>query len=384
MIVHISKPMCTGGKYIKDVSNVASDIAIAKDMFGGYDSASLTLPIAETEITEWLEQGLGRTVDMWGESTLKCYKGFVNELELRVGRLALRIGPLLGSEGIVNRVWSVYSPMDTSTNPPTYGARTLTTAVQDADSQSKYGIIEQVLSAGSTTTAIANQIQQVFLDEHKRYKRSHDIGDAETPRVVLTCTGFYQWLETIIYTYTALSGTVQLSEATTGKVQDILTQARAINSWCVSSDYSKLDDNAVLVPAYDKDDMTCLSVMKAAASLGGPSYEQWMFGIYDDMTPEFNAVPTVLSYNAKATQGGLEITDVKSNHNVSPYDIRPGRWLLFTDLMPGKSIAPNLRDEPRALLIKRVEFTSPNELTLNGADANTLPQILAQYGLGGS
>lgn len=383
MIIHISKPMCIGGKFIKDISAVASDISFAKDIFGGYDSASLTLPIAEIEITDWLEQGLGRVIDIWGDSTLKCYKGFVNELELRVGRLALRIGPLLGSEGIINRVWSVYSPMDTSTNPPTYGARTLTTAIQDIDLQSKYGIIEHVFSAGSTTTAVAYQMQQVFLNESKRPKRNHDIGDAETPRVMLTCTGFYQWLEAVIYLYTVASGTVQLSNTTTGKIQNILTQALAINNWCISSDYSKLDYNAVLVPAHDSDDMTCLSVLKAAAALGGPSYEQWMFGIYDELVAEFKAVPTTLEYNAKATSGGLEIVDMEG-HVVVPYNILPGRWLLFTDLMPGKSIAADLRDEPRALLIKRVEFTAPSDLRLNGADANTLPQILAQYGLGGS
>jgi hypothetical protein len=79
----------------------------------------------------------------------------------------------------------------------------------------------------------------------------------------------------------------------------------------------------------------------------------------------------------------LEITDMQDKI-VAPYAVRPGRWLLFTDLMPSKSIAIDLRDEPRALLIKRVEFTAPNELRLNGAEANTLPQILAQYGLGGS
>jgi hypothetical protein len=239
------------------------------------------------------------------------------------------------------------------------------------------------MSAGSTTLAVATQVQEVYLNEHKRVARSHDVGDAETPRIVLTCAGYYNWLEAVIYSYTALSGTVQLSTAGTGKIQNVLAQSAAINSWSLSSDVSKLYDNAVLVPAYDSDDMTCLSILKAAASLGGPSYEQWMFGIYDNLVPEFKAVPSTLSYKAKAAQGGLEITDMQDNI-VAPYTVRPGRWLLFTDLMPGKSIPIDLRDEPRALLIKRVEFTAPNELRLNGAEANTLPQILAQYGLGGS
>lgn len=383
MIITIRNPLTYTDDYLKDISEDAVDVSLSKDIFGGYDSASLTLPISEYDITDWMERGLGRVVDISSNSLKKCYKGFVNEIELRVGRLALRIGPVLGSDGVVNRVWSVYSPMDTSTNPPTYGGRALTAAVENTYSQDRYGIIERVLSAGSTTTAIANQIQQVFLEEHKRPHRSHDVGDAETPRVVLTCAGFYQWLEAVIYTQTAISGTLQLSVAATGKVQDILDKVRAINSWCVSSNYAKLADNAVLVPAYDSDDMTCLSVMKAAASLGGPSYEQWMFGIYDNLTPEFRAVPSTISYLAKATQGGLDISNT-NEHPVAPYDVMPGKWMLFTDLMPGKSVGSYLRDEPRALLIKRVEFTAPNGLVLNGADANTLPQILAQYGLGGS
>jgi hypothetical protein len=368
-----------GGEYLENLTYKAnSDVSYALDIVGGYESAKVTLPLTEADIGGWIERGLGRVIDIYDDTTFKCFQGYVNEIELRMGRLALRKGPLLGSSGICTRVWSVYSPMDTTVNPPTYGTRTLTAISEDTDAQAKYGIIERVLSAGSTTTAIAAQMQEVYLDEHKRPYKSHDIGDSATPQVVLTIWGFYQWLEAAIYEYVAASGTVTI----TTKLQDILTQSGAINAWSISSDYTKMDVNAVLVPAYDRDDMTCLSVLKAVASLGGPAYEQWSFGLYDNRVPVFKAIPTAAEYQIKAISGGLEVRDTQG-HIIPHAYVQPGKWAIFSDILPGKTVNTNLRDEDRAILIKRVEFSPPNDLKLNGADANTLPQILAQYGLGG-
>lgn len=377
MIIHLREPLVKGTTFIKSLPTTAN---FTVDIFGGYDSASLDTHIDLLDVGDWIDNGLGRVVDIYADDLFQVYRGFVNEFELKLGLVSLKIGPLLGSGGVCNRVWSVYAPMDTSVSPPVYGPRTLTVAIQDLTSQAKYGVIEHVLSAGNTTLAVATQIQETYLREHIEPVRTHDLGGASTPTVSLSCLGFMQWLDAVIYENAGI-GTVQLSAAA-GKIQDVLTQARAINSWCVSSDYTQLAANAVLVPVYDADDMTCLSVLKAAASLGGPSYEQWMFGLYDNNTAEFKAVPTTVEYQARVLDNGLEIKDM-NNNIVQNCKIRPGKWVVFTDLLPGKAFPANLRNDPRAMLIKRVEFSDPNDLRLNGADANTLPQILAQYGLGG-
>jgi hypothetical protein len=267
-------------------------------------------------------------------------------------------------------------------NPPTSGPRTLTAATQDTDSQTKYGVIERVLSAGTTTTLVANQIQAIYLDSGKRPRKSHEIGDSEVPKVVLTLSGYYQWLEAIIYTQVVSSGIIALYDAAVGKLQAILTFARAINSWCVSSDFTHLNDNPMLVPAYDGDDATCLAALKPLIELGGVSFWPWIFGLYDNLVPYYSEVPQVVEYQARTMSGGLEIYDL-NGVVIPPYNVLPGKWVLFTDILPGRSISADLRDDPRALLIKRVEYTMPLGLTLNGMDANTLPQILAQYALGG-
>jgi hypothetical protein len=379
LIIAVNKSLAAGGAHIMELKDYDA-YTHTLEAFGGFATASITLNESQANIEDWLEWGIGRHIVVYDGEQQICFEGFVDRVTAALGPATITRGPLTE---ISNRVWGVYAEVtNPAANPPTVGARTITVATQDNVSIAKYGIFETVLSLGTCETTTANQIQASYLVEHAEPDTSHDIGDFQGPSVTIDLKGYYSILDAIIYNQTVNSGYQAVSD-TAGKIQDVLTLARSINSWCVSADYSRLAYNGLLTLKYENDDMKCSSVIKDLVTLGDVNEHRYAFGFYENRVPRYwDATSQEFQYQLYVFSEGKKMLD-SGNKYVYPWRIRPGKWTKLVDVMPGRAVSSVLRADPRTLFIEGVTYTAPYDFSCRGGKFDKLSQKLAQLGLAG-
>lgn len=340
---------------------------------GGYWNCKFAFGADQTQAEMWYTDGIGKHVEVFDSGMLKIWEGFINEININIGTLKAKRGPLLN---VSNRVDLVYSTIDTSTDPPVVGVRENTGVANDTDSQNKYGIIYKVLSTGGTTITDAEQIRDTFLQENKypETDQSISIGSASAGSVELSCLGYSQWLDTFTY-----------SETTTGtrtytlRIEDVLG---ADPNNIFSTDYSKISTNGATVPRYDNDDRKGWQIIKEILAKGDTSYNRWTFGIYNNRVAVYAVAPSSIEYYHRINDTKQRILD-SGETEVKPWNVLPARWLQITDWLVGQSIIGDFRKDERNLFIESVNYTMPYGLSISGSKINTLAQILGRLGLTG-
>lgn len=341
---------------------------------GGFWSASISFSAQQFYLENWYMNGLGRDITVYNDYLLPIWNGFVNKISIRLGSLAATRGPLMD---IGNRVNLVFSTVDTTTDPPIVGIRESTGVVNDTDSQTKYGIIEKILSTGGANLTTAEQIRDVYLEENKEPETSEDItlGEMSQPSVTLECLGYVNLFE--LYTYTS---TTTGTRAYNDRIEDVLG---ADPNSIFSTDYINIVANAATVSRYDNDDRTAWQVIKGIISKGDTAYNRYTFGIYDDLKAHYAVAPTTIGYYHNITDRKQRIID-SVGQEVKPWNVRPAKWLQVPDWLIGRSQAGgSLRDDPRNMFVESVRYMAPYGLSLSGNKIDTLPQVLGQLGLTG-
>jgi len=344
------------------------------DNFGGYVSASFSLSDSQENVEDWLSDGLGRHIEVYDEGQNKIWEGFVNQVDISLGSLSVKRGPLLD---ITNRVKVIFPIIvGLGFTPPIIGTATSTGIVDDTVSQGKYGIIYRVLDAGNSTVVNANELANSYLANFKEPETSHSVnigGGGDAPTAKVDCIGYYNFLK---YPYSvATIGEQNLST----KIQDIIT---AEPNSIISTDFTKITANTLQVTTQEVDDNEGLSLIKGLLSLGDTSDNRYLFGVFNDKVAKYNVVPTTLEYQQRLSDPEGKI-ETLTGERINPWNVMPGRWLLLNDFLIGKTIPTDLRLDQRAIFIERVTFTAPWGLTIEGGKSDTLPQKFAKLGLGG-
>lgn len=262
--------------------------------------------------------------------------------------------------------------------PPTVGDRTVTTIVQDLDSQAKYGIIEKVISVGQVSTADANQARDAYIDENSFPETSQGIdsmGAGGGITIRLDCLGYGYWLEAFIYNQNIVAGTTQISD----KIEAVLT-AEAAGNAIISIDYSKIAFNGVLVTAYENDDPHGLTMIKELVAYGGAAYNRHLFQLDQNRQAVYLQKPTEWVYKYAIEEG---IMRTMAGAEIMPWAIRPGRWIFVTDFLTGRIEDVNIERDPRMVFIESVDYTAPYGYKIEGSKSNTIKQILSQFGMKG-
>ena len=347
------------GEHFKTLTKEIDSYSHTITAVGGYDTAEFSIKDSLTKVEDWLDAGLGLHVEVRNPALESVWEGFVNEVSLVVGGLSATRGPLMD---VANRVSLIYSLLDTTTNPPTIGLRTSTTIADNTDSQDDYGIIEQVLSGSGMVTAEANQVRDSYLAEHGLPETSQRfvVGTAAEPAVAVKCLGYYHWLKAWVYNQIAFSGTIQLDN----KLIAILDADP--NGMFSGTNNASIAANALLVPRYENSDRKAWSIIKDLIAHGDVNDARFLFGIYDGFRAVYSQAPSTLEYYILLHDEKQRVMDSLSNSEIKPWDVMAGKWLLFSDFFVGKSIAANLRQDPRAMFIESLQFTAPWGLTLNG------------------
>lgn len=368
----VYSPTVMGQKYLGNIRHFES-LNCESQAVGGFWACDITLNLSYQMADDWYENGLGRIIKVFDHQGATAWEGFVNQVTLSTGSSTEVRGPLLST---VNRVSATYTPRDFSVYPPVDGSQTVTLITEDLVSQQKFGIIEDVVSAGTTTEATAIKARDRFLAENRYPKTTSDIsiapGNANSLTVTLNLLGKVHWLTVFVYDQ-PLPGTSFLSD----KVKDVLT-AEPNNA--LSSDYSYILDNLYLVDDVENKMRKGWDVLSELLSLGDAGTDaRYLLGIYENGLPYFNAIPTTIEYIYKLSNPRQVINRYVGGGLVYPWNIRPGKWITISDLLLGRKVpSTNLDQDPRNKFIESVRFSSPWSVDMSGGSTDRLSQMLAK------
>lgn len=369
----VASPLARGGTHIDYLTDYILRYSQVVNMFGGFWSASMRIRQADMRLEDWLEDGLMRHVDVRGPNSTTIFEGFVNEITVRRNGYSVRLGPLLN---MANKTKLIYSTVDTTSGQSVVGIRGETAWQTDVECQERYGILEQVYSAGGLRVDEIAAVIGLQLQRACTPNKANDLtlpADLDSTEVEIEIAGYVRLLEKYIYNSTTY-GTQQLD----AKLTAVLN---AEPNGIINVDPARIATNTMDVGAYDNDDRTAMSVIKGLVADGDASLNRYTFGILGNRTSVYEPISTVIDYVRAAHEQRQAVFTVDGGH-IDPYYILPGRWLQQSDLMVGRK-ATSLQVDQRALLVESVRFTAPNSVAINGGESFKIDRKLAQLGLSG-
>jgi len=340
---------------------------------GGYDSATISIRLRKVDAEDWFANGLGRHVEFYNHALVQKWEGFINEVRIGVGPLAATQGPLMD---IVNRTAVVYQTVQYNTNPPIGGQRATTTQGNNTNSQTKFGILESTLSGGEGTQTEMENVRDTFLAERGWPHSDKDINFDSPGEVTieLSCLGYHHLLQK--YVYQQIANTGQYNAST--KIQDVLT---ADPSSRFNSDYSGIVTNSTQINQFENEARDAWSVIQNANAMGDGSGNRMLFGVYNNQKAKYEAIPSSIALQTSLSAKRQQIESLAGSW-VLPWDVTPGQWVTINDFLIGQIQPPDIKQDQRNIFIERVTYTAPYGLSIDGVQVKTLPQLLAQYGMG--
>lgn len=379
LYAEIYSPFVQGEQYIGRIDRF-SGYSHGINSIGGFWDAQITKDFPMLRAEDWYEFGLGRVIRVFDHRNILAWKGFVNQVSLSAGSTTEVHGPLMD---VRNRVSATYTPRDFSVYPPVDGSQTVTLITEDTLSQEKLGILEEVISVGSTDETTANLARDRYLNENSLPKTTGTLnvtpGNAQTPTVTLDLLGDVHWLMHYVYENTSATTTSYLSD----KIIDILT---ADPNGIIATDYTQIDSNAYLVPDLELKQRMAWDVLTELIALGdGVTDGRSIFGIYDDSSRAYyNAIPTTIEYEHKLSNPRQVITTYGNTQIILPWMVRPGKWIQVPDFLIGRNIQSTaLNGDPRNKFIDSVKFSAPYTVDLSSGANDTLSQMLAKISYSG-
>ena len=371
--IGVFQPLPVGGAHLENLSVSAQQYSHTISAFGGFDTASFRLVDTLPVLQDWYEDGLGRVIQSYDDALQPMWEGFINQVTIRQAGLELTRGPLVN---VANRLFAIYSSIDTSTTPPTPGIRKTTGTVNHAESQARYGIWPKILSVAGVTDPNAEQLRDTHLAEYaKPETRSSFAPSGEEITLNVECLGFVHALS-YPYNQASNSGTTNLSS----KLQAIL--AADPNSW-ISSDMSRIATNALAVGQWENDNHLALGLVKGLTALGDANDNRHLFGIYEERQAVYGPAPTDWEYEIRLSDPRQAIFN-RTGGEVPAWAVRPGKWIFFSDFLPGRiADSTDLRDDPRMMFVESLDFRLPMGLHLVGGKVDQISQKLARFGLAG-
>lgn len=336
----------------------------------GFDSAVFSFPASIYNMEQLVESAVGKRVVVYNEGGSMVWEGFVNSIDYEFGVQRTSRGNLMD---VSNRVSVSYAPLNILVSPPEVGEQTYTLIEEDEDSQDKYGILETIVSGGTLQDADAENIRDLYLKENKHVITTNtvSVGVASEPSIKFNCLGYYHWLEKYVYNCSD-TGTTMISD----RIEAILDFNPNTKMYSATNN---IGYNPWLIVAFDEDNKTASTHIKELLAFGDANDNRYIFGCYENRVFEYKVVPTEYEYYTSSLSGGDSIRN-DNNTAIAPYDVRPGKWLMITDMLIGTSDSQLAsKDDPRGLFIETVDYTMPTTLLINGERISTFKQRLAVF-----
>lgn len=385
--VKICTPLIQGGDAIEEYSEIIESYSHTISAVGGFTSASISAKGNHEFLENWLQNGLGRHIEVYNPQQSIIWEGFVNELTVTMGGATFTKGPLVN---IGNRVLVMYTPLYdkcsdlpvvdpncTDTGVPISGTPTETYLAEDLFSQSLYGIWEKIVNQGDLYTEDAESIRDLYLAENA-YPEGNSglsISSSDELGLTLSCSGYRDFLN-YPYNYT----TDEISHECDDMLKDILAEDP---NGVISTDYTRIDDNPAIKVQYTDENKTANSLIDEILAIGGEYSERWTFGIYKNRQIVYSAIPTAVEYYYYKAGSTLQVETV-SGRIVEPWDVVPCKWVGIPTVLASFGIKlEDIRNDPRIFFAEEVNFTAPDQVTISGAKIRKFNQYLASMGIGG-
>lgn len=369
----VTAPAWGGSNFWLDVTQevVSYDHSIAA--LGGFWSANVSLKLPLSEVEDWVSYGIGRQLQVKGRGTKIAWEGIVNRISVNIGGYSITVGPYTD---ICNKIKLTYSMFLQLGGGNATGIRVVTGYLSDANSQSRYGILERNFSVGGIEASAVSGLQSMLLERYSKPNRSEDLnlpGDdsLRTIDVKLECIGYSSLFQK--YTYnSSTTGTQNLS----AKIDSIVAaEPNGLFS-------SQTTVNTMAVPAYENDDSEAWGLIKGLVAMGDVSNNRYIFGVYENRRCIYKPVSNSIVYIRPLREGANVIQD-SSGGIVQPWEVRPGTYIWVSDLLPGSFLEADLNDDKKVIFAETVQFRMPDSLVVNGAHQFRVEQRLAQLGLKG-
>jgi len=309
----------------------------------------------------WFRGGLIRDVIWRSPNGRVIWNGYVQSLRLQEGgsSRSKSIAPM------ANRIYYVYSSLDTTTNPPTVKEQK-TITVNNTDSQAIYGIKQRTISGGQITDTAAAIEADTILTELSRIRIDEQMtfGQGRPPSLSVSCAGYAHMMDWFNYSQVVNSGTDNLSTVIG------LILAADPNS-VISTSTVNIDSNTTQVEEYFNGDRPAWNVITDLTLRGGAANNRWVAGIYEGRRMTYKQDETIdtrwnplaankfLTYQKNPADPGDRIFD-EAGVEIEPWDAKPDR--LFVTTGYGK--------QPQ--YIEQVIFTAPYGLQTKSSDINPL------------
>jgi|SRR3990167_9582285 len=334
----------------------------------GFDTASFDIKEDQSLLEDFFFSGITRQVTRYSDDgQTVIWDGYIAEMTLTEPGLSSRIS----AREMFNKVAVRYTPIDTSANPPTESAETVTAFVNDDDSQNSYGIKERIFTPPNLdklTNADATQLSNTILQQYRQPKRSSNFSSgADTPRITCTCEGYFKTLDWRIYNQSVSSGTANANTI-------IQTAASSVGQYIAGFN---LDTNTTAVQQYFNDSLTAMTIVQQIAALGDGSYNRWIVNVLEDRYLSYKQAASTISYWRRMADPRQEIFDAQGR-SIPYHEIRPDRWLRTTDIMPMSVTPTKLVDDLQAMYIESVDYAEPDSLNLNGILGDRLQIMIAR------
>lgn len=346
--------------------------------FGGFDTADFDLIESPAVIHDWICNGLARPVVARDETLSVMWEGFVDSITVTQGGLSIVHGPVTS---IANRIYAIYSGVDTSVYPPVIGVRKRTPTINSLKSQQDWGIWPFILSLAGVTDANADRLVDMYMQEHDHPEVSSSFSfGGNNIQVSIQCKG---WHHTLKYPYTdvSVSGTIAVST----RMKGILT-AQPNTGW-VSLDYGRIQENTTPVKAYEEDDRPAIEHLRGLTAMGDSNNNRWIFGVYEDRKAAYEPVSRIIDYRMNLSDPRSGVLD-SSDASIPTWRLRPGKWVFFQDFLAGMGAVDinNLHLDSRLLQIESVQFDIrvPTEIQFNGGNSSRYETQSARLGLRGT
>lgn len=372
-IIGTSSP--AGARYFqeRDWAEVSNSYSHTIGVDIGFDKMSISFGGSLSDIEDWLEAGLALHVMVYNKELSVVWEGFVNSMSANLGSLSIARGPVVD---VINRTKVDYKTIRFDTVPPIGGDPAATDLANDTDSQALYGILVGYVSGGEGDMTVMEDLRDTFLAENKLPRTDQDItiGSGQPPSITVDCLGYYHLLKKYYYQQIVTAAEINASQ----KITDVVD---ADPNSVLSTSGGNIDTNTVQVTDYEDGTKKGEGIIKDLLSLGDTSGNRYIFGIYEDREAYFQQAPTAVFYNHRISDNPTGLLLEETDQFIDPWDIRPGNWVFMPDFMVGRSVDTNLRDDPRALFIESVSFSTPYSTKITGSKLYTFSHKVARLGL---
>jgi len=327
--------------YPKTVGRSADffDLDRTKDAEGGYGRLRFKFYDTRSELESFFEYGLGRDIKVYNQRGLVDYHGFILRLGLNTGVHVLK----KSMQSIFNRVWARYDA--TGGVDPTQRS----TVYNNTDSQTRFGIIEQVLGGGQQSGAAAiNQAVQNRLSwcAWPMIDVDYDAGGGD-PYIEVIAVGYQHTLGWRTYNQTAVAGDDNLSTVAAAVIT-------ACGQFVVSTDITA---NTIQVPKEYDVDTNAKAILENLAKMGDSSGNRWLSRVEKDRIYSLGPITNVrFRYSINVWDKDKIITD-RQGYIVKPDEIEPNEGIrLIGSARPTSKVYDSDLDTPYISFVEEVDY----------------------------